>query len=498
MGIVIRQSLKGTALTYIGAALGFVTQFFIITKFIDPEIIGLTKVFYEVAVLFSGFALLGMSNAGMRFFPFFKDESENHHGFFYYFTVIPLIGTVLMVLVYLLCKAPITSFFTSKSPLFSDYYHLVIPLIFILTFWILFETYSNINLRIAFPKGVREVCLRLFLMADYLLYAFSYISLDGLMISVTAAYALCMLLDFIYIKNTSRISFRHDRSFISKDLKSKYLKYTGFLLLAAVSGNIMSQLDIFMLSSVKGLYSAGIYTIALYMSNVVDMPSRSITAISTPLAAEALKNGDLEKANELYKKVSIHQLAITGILLLLLWINMDNVFAILPNGEKFAEGKYVVLFLGLGKIITTTLGFGSILIQFSKYYYWTLFISIFLTVLTICTNLYFIPRMGISGAAFATLITTVISYSYQQYLVQRKVKGNPFTRNTLYLLVIIMALWVINRFIPSLTSISPWVDILVRTVIIAALAAISILKLKISPELNSMAGRFLVKLHINI
>lgn len=48
MGVVIRQSLKGTVLTYIGAAIGFVTQFFATTKFLEPEVLGPTKVFTKI------------------------------------------------------------------------------------------------------------------------------------------------------------------------------------------------------------------------------------------------------------------------------------------------------------------------------------------------------------------------------------------------------------------------------------------------------------------
>lgn len=494
MGIVIRQSVKGTVLTYIGAVIGFVTQFFVVTKFLSPDVIGLTKVFYEVGALFAGFALLGVLSSGMRFFPYFKNPENGNNGFFFYYLSVPFIGTVLISVVYVILKDPVLLFFSSKSAAFGDVFYLVLPLIFILVFWQAIESYSNINLRIAFPKGVREICLRVFMLFGYLAYAFSYIDLMGLIISILAAYGLCMIMDFAYVGRTSSISLKHDKSFITPELKTKYFKYTGFLMLSAVAGNIMSQLDIFMLSSVRGLYSAGIYTIALYMANIIDMPSRSISAISTPLAADALKNGDLEKANALYKNVSIHQLMISSILLLVIWVNMDNIYEILPNGAKFAEGKYVVLFLGLSKIISTSLSFGGVLIQFSRYYYWTLFISVFLTVLTICTNLYFIPRMGVSGAALATLITTVVSYSYQQYLVQRKVHGNPFTWRTVAMVGTVIALWAVNRLVPSLSEVSPWLDIAVRTIIIIVLASGAILKLRISPEVNGMAEKLFARL----
>ena len=493
MGVVIKQSLKGTILTFIGAGIGFVTQFFIVTKFLDPEVIGLTKVYYEVGALFTSFALLGINAAGMRFFPYFRNPENGNNGFFFYYLMVPLIGTALMTLIYCLCKQPIISFFSKDSDLFGNYFYLVIPLILILTLWQAFENYSNINMRIAFPKGVREVGLRVFTLGAYLLYAFKVINLTGLVLAVLGSYGLCLLLDTVFIAKTQCVSLKHDPDFITPELKKQYFKYSGFLILAVLSSGIMHQLDIFMLSNVKdqGLYSVGIYTIAFYMANVIEMPSRSIQSISTPIAASALKAGDFEQANHLYQKVSINQLMISSFLFLLIWVNIDNIYTIIPNGDTFSQGKYVVLFLGLSKIIATTLGFGGVLIQFSRYYYWGLFIAFFVTILTIGTNLYFIPKMGVAGAAFATLIATIISYTYQQYLVHRKVHGNPFTWKTVIMIGIVVSLWGLNHAIPSLSDLSPWLDIVVRSVVIGIIGIILIYTFRISIDFNKILDKIL-------
>ncbi len=59
MGIVIRQSIKATVINYIGAFIGFLTTMFVVTKFLKPEEIGLTKVIYEVSFLFASLSRLG-------------------------------------------------------------------------------------------------------------------------------------------------------------------------------------------------------------------------------------------------------------------------------------------------------------------------------------------------------------------------------------------------------------------------------------------------------
>lgn len=484
MGVVIRQSLKGTFVNYIGVVLGIFVQFYIVAKYVDPEVLGLSKVVYEIAFLLSTLALLGSGSTGMRFFPFFKDKETGNHGFLYYYLLFPILGVTLMTTLYLCLKEPIIGYFASKSPLFNEYFYYVIPMMVVLCFWVWGENYANIHMRIAIPKAVREVGMRVMMLAIYVAFGLQYIGVGGLIVGFIICYAICMLTSGIYALKIGDRTLRHDWRFITPDLKSKILKYAGFLMLSTISGNIIQQMDLFMLSGVKGLYDAGIYTMVIYMAEIVNMPSRNITPISTPLAAEAMKNGDTHRAEKLYKQVSVHQMLASTVLLMIVWINMDNIFAIIPNGEKFAAGKWAVLFLGLSKVVYGTLNFGNTLISFSKYYYWTLFIAVVLAAISIGTNLYFIPIYGLSGAALASLITVLVSYAYQQYLVQVKIKTNPFTLAHLRILVILCALFAVNWLIPSFAGYSPWLDILIRTFVVMGVAAVLIYALRISPQIS--------------
>ena len=105
MGIVIKQSIKGTIVNYVGIAVGFITTFFIVTKYLSQEEIGLTRVLIDAAVLFASFAQLGTGSSIIRFFPFFKDEKAKHHGFFGKSTSAPLISVHILLLLH---KSPLT------------------------------------------------------------------------------------------------------------------------------------------------------------------------------------------------------------------------------------------------------------------------------------------------------------------------------------------------------------------------------------------------------
>ena len=199
MGVVIRQSIKATVINYIGAFIGFITTMFVVTKFLLPEEIGLTKVIYEAAALISGLAQLGTSASAMRFFPYFKNLQNNNNGFFFYLLLMPSIGAVIFIAVFLLLKGPIVDFFVQKSPLFVEYAGWVIPLTLFLLFWAVFETYSNLLMRIVIPKFIREIAVRVMLLVVYLLFAFRYFDLTGLVTGFVLVYGLAAMHFFLYI-----------------------------------------------------------------------------------------------------------------------------------------------------------------------------------------------------------------------------------------------------------------------------------------------------------
>ncbi|MDL2290334.1 lipopolysaccharide biosynthesis protein, partial [Paludibacteraceae bacterium OttesenSCG-928-F17] len=484
MGVIIRQSIKGTIINYIGTFIGFITTMFIVTKFLAPEDIGLTKVIMEVGLLFSSLALLGTSSSILRFFPYFRDKEKENNGFFFYIMALPFIGCLIFIPLYIILKEPITDFFIKNSSLFVSYFYWVIPLIFFLTYWFVFESYSNVHMRIVGPKFIREIILKILLVVVYLLYGFQVIGRDGLVGSYIAVHGVAMVATFLYVSRIAPITFKHDNSFVGKELRKDIAKYTVFLLVGALGSNLLNRLDIFMISSQMGLNYTGAYTIAFYMAQVIEIPSRSITAISSATAATYLREGKVEDANRLYKKVSLNQLLIGGIVFVLVWSNIDNIFKIMPNGETYAIAKWVVLFIGFSKLIDTTLSFGGILISFSKYYYWSLYFVFIIAGIGILTNYLLIPVLGVSGAAIATLISTMLSLSFQQWIVQRKIKANPLTKGTLISVIIILVLFGINYLLPQVANF--WIDIIYRSSILGLLAFLIVFVTKVSPEFNGV------------
>ena len=362
MGIIARQSIKGTIATYIGVAIGFVTTFFIITSYLTPEEVGLTRVLVDAATLFSSLALMGTGSSTLRFYPHFKDDSRNQQGLYFWTLIIPFVGFLLFLLVFLVFKGLIIRAFEDNSPLFVNYVYFTLPMAFFMLYMCVCETNATILERVAVPRVIREVFIRVSLLVGYLLYGLWHvINLDGLVIVFCATYGLGAVLNLCYLLFSQKISFKPNFKNITPELRRDFLWYTLFLITAALVGSVMPTLSSFFISAKMGLMFTGIYAIANYIATMVEIPSRSLNAIVQPRIAVALRAtpADLSTATRLYQQVSLNQLLVGMVIFILIWINIDLFFDVLPNGDQYAAGKWVVLILATSKLLSSAFAIGG-------------------------------------------------------------------------------------------------------------------------------------------
>ena len=289
MGVVVRQSIKGAIMNYLGVIVGFFTTFFIVTKYLTTEEVGLTRVLVDASILLSGLAQLGTSTSAMRYYPYFKDEKERDHGFFGWSVIIPFVGFIIFSILFFVFKQPIENYFSQNSELFVDYIYFVIPMSFFMTYLLVFETNSNLLMRIVIPKFIREVGIRLMTLVVYLLYAFDVINLDGMVISLCLTYGIATVLNIIYLFSLKKVSFKIEPAYVSKWLRKDFIFYTLFLIATSLAGNLIPVLNTFFVSGRLGLAVAGINTIAVYIASIVEIPYRSLAAISRPHISQGLK-----------------------------------------------------------------------------------------------------------------------------------------------------------------------------------------------------------------
>jgi len=503
MGVIARQSIKGALANYLGVVIGFFTTFFVLTDCLSQEEIGLTRVMVDAAMLFSSLAQLGTNASIIRFFPFFKSDDERNHGIFGWSVIIPFIGFSLFTILFFVFKEQIVDIYSQKSPLVADYIYLFLPLTFFALYLTVFETNASVLLRITVPKLVREVGIRLFNLVCYLLYGYGVISLDLFVVLFCSSYGLAMLLNLFYLLSLGKISFRIDWKFIDRNKLKEILLYTLFMTATVLAGNIPLINSLF-LGAKTGLALTGVYTIAFYIANIVEVPYRSLGAISAPMISQAVRDDNWQEVNRLGRQVSLHQFLVSSLIFFFIWINLTPLFAVIPHGDEYVGGLWVVFFLGLAKIINSSLSIGTNILNFSKKYPLALIFIALLTAAAIYFNNFLIPLWNINGAACATLFSYLLYFCCLLSYIGLRLHVNILSLKHLVVIALMTLLfglnylwsWLIEPLIlglPVSELVALLADALLRSLLMLAVTLFFLCRVHISDGIDELLSKLRIK-----
>lgn len=510
MGIIKRQGIKGTLVSYVGILIGYLNLMVIYPIFLQKDQIGLISVLIGSASLIAVFSQMGMSNTVIRFFPQFRDDEKNHRGLMVWLLMIPAFGFLLFLGIWLFFREDILQPYIAQSPLLVEQANWLIPISFFMMFSLLLESWSSLFQRITTPRIIREVGLKLMATIAVILFGTHLISFEVFLLLFAGSYAIGSLFMMIYLFQLGRWHLVPDWSFAKPALIKEMATYSFFIILGGVGSSLITRVDQIMISEMIGLESVAIFTIAMSMAVVIDIPMRAMLQISTPIVAEAVSKDDKVTLLSLYQKSSITQLIAGGVLFGGVWINVESIFAIMPRGSEFLAGKYVVFWIGLSKLFDLATSINGVIVNNSKYYRVSLYLMAILAVLAIVSNRIFIPIFGVTGAAFATALSIFIYNLLMLGFVWKKFQLQPFQLNTLkFLGVFILALG-INEIIPTIhfapeifnelipkqliRLIPVGLDVLFRSLIFLGVLGGLTWLLKISPDLNDTIKNLLSRI----
>lgn len=485
MGIIIKQSIKASVFSYIGVVIGYVNVLWLYPYFLQADQIGLFRIIQSSAYLLATFGQFGMGSTLVKFFPQFKQEK----GLLGFILLVASMGYVLLLSICLILKEPIRSYFSQESPLFVEHFQIALIITYLIILFQVLEAYCRAKLDISAPTFLRDIGIRLFTTLFILLYGFELITFDLLVWTFALTFLLMAgaLLGYLIILKKAIIHFSF--SFIDRALLKRIMTFGLFALLGAGGTQIILQIDSIMVSGELGLNETGIYTIAFFIGTVIELPKRAIAQLSMSLLAENFKQNDMSAVKKLYQQTSINQLIIGALLLLGIWSNLDNVYALVPNGELYRAGFFVVLFIGLGKLSDMLFGANGEIIVMSKFYRFNVAAVLFLALATIVLNKALIPLKGIEGAALASFLA-MLSFNLVKYVfVWIKFKMQPFNIKTLQTLFITASVYWGQLQLPVLEN--PLIDLLYRSALISISYLVLIYGFQVSPEVNGLIKDFL-------
>ncbi|NJM26597.1 MAG: oligosaccharide flippase family protein [Bacteroidia bacterium] len=464
MGIVIRQSFFTTIISYAGIVLGYINVLILYPSFLDLEQIGLLRTILDFAILMAYFIQSGLPTSVVRYYPRFVKNIEQSQPFINLVLLIATTTYVIFLAVYFGFETYFLNLFGENAELLAMYMHLALWLTFMIALYALLEAFAKTQLKISLPRFVNEIGIRLFQGIVVTLYFLKLVNFHQMLICSVLIYVLSVVVLLVYLSRLGLFRFSLDVMHIEKKPLRDFLFFSMLSLISTGVFMMIGRLDSLMVSALISFEANAVYTTAFYMAATIEVPRRALAQINVTLLARAFEEKNLKEVSALYNKTAINQFIIGALLLIGLWANLHNIYALMPKGELYAPGFMVVVIIGLAKLIDMLFGPNSELLAMSNYYWVNSLALILLAPLIVLFNYLFIPMFGISGAAYGSCLAIVIFNVVKFIFIYRKFGHQPFSIKTIVVFFISVLTAFMAYFLPRVSH--PIADLVYRSAII--------------------------------
>ncbi len=480
MGIIQRQGIKNTISSYFGIVLGFVSLIIIQPKLLRPEEIGLARVMFAFSTLIASFIPIGASNMTIKYFPYFRNPKNGHHGFMGFMLLFPLIGFVISSIGLYVFKEFIIAQYRRESPLIIDYYNFIFPFSLFIAFSTVITTYLISLFKTTVPSYLNDIYVRIAYIALILAYYFKIITLPQFIGGYVAIYALQLLLLIFYLLQVDRPSLNIDWSFFKARGLREMVSFSLLLSLSSIAALGLKTIDAVLIGKFLPLGFVGIYAIASFIPTIIETPLNALDRIVTAKVAHAIVENDMDEVKDVFYK-SVRYLSLMGALLFV-GINCNIVYLLQIVGKDYRQGVEVVWIISIGSLINMMGGANTSIIFYSSKYWQGAILLMLLVVITFVSNMLLIPRFGINGAAMSTAISSLLYTLIRLFIVHRKFGFQPYglaTAKTLGILLFCLGICVLLPVFDSAI-----VNILFRSSILGGLFLVLTYLLNIVPEFH--------------
>ena len=487
MGIVQSQSIKNTIITFFGFGIGAINALFLYTNFLGKMHYGIVTTILSGANIMMPLMAFGVQNTLIRFFSHYKTEKEREE-FLTFMLVLPLVFIIPIGFGFYFLYDQISYSWIAKNPSLKPYFWLIPIVGLFMAYFEIFYAWVKVHMQSVIGNFISEVFVRLIVMALLISVHFDWISKSTCVYSIALAYLVQLIGMKLYAISVKKPVLR----FVIPENLKDLIYYSLFIIVSGGVAVMLIDFDKVMIAKYLDVSQNALYSVAIFISTVIAVPSRAMTQIVAPITAKLMVQNKHDELNDLYKKSAINLQVIGGFIMMLIFLNIKELYFLIP--KEYSGGILVVFMIGLSKFYDVLLGNNNSIIVNTKHYRTVLLFGIFTVALMIVLNMIFIPLYGIEGSAFATLMTVVIYNTIKLLYVVKKMNLYPFTIKTVYSFGILIICFLLFYF---------WdfpfhfmINIVLKSILITLFYVVANYRFKISEEVNEVIDGLLKRFKI--
>lgn len=488
---VQRQSIISTIIIFAGFGFGALNLIVLQKLFLTSEQWGLTRVVTESSVLLASFATLGTPAVAAKFIPFYKKYLPREKNDLPFLTLLVYVGGLILTLaLMIILNKPIIKIFGKNNPLFEPYYFTLLLFVIFQSVFVYMEMHAWFAGKTILSNLLKELLFRVLTTVCLLLVAFKVVSFDGFMKLFACIYLPAGIIIVYTVRRAGSFPIVTQISSVTRRLKDKMISLGSFVFFTSLSNIAFVVCDTLFLASMYNFSQAGIYAIAQYFSQVLEVPMRSVSASSVPLISEYWRAKNMSGLGSIYKKSCINLLVagigLGGIIL----VNVHNLR--MYFGPEYAVMILPLAILVISRWINLGTGLNAVIIQLSTFWRFDFASTLIYSIIGIPLNYMLIKSFGMTGAAIANVVAMVLYNSIRFLFIWKKFGLQPFGWKNLIIVVAGSLLIAVVYLIPHMGNL--YIDGIIRTTVFIALFGTLAVKGNFSDEINQLwskwSGRF--------
>ena len=248
-------------------------------------------------------------------------------------------------------------------------------------------------------------------------YYYGYANSETLMFSIVSGSFIAFGFILYHLKNTL-----HNFTTLRKiDITAnEWFLVSLPLMLSAGMQILLRQIDILMIGSIVDTKSAGIYSAASRISDVVTLGLTAVNTITAPLVSKHFSNLDKVALKRLANKAAKYSFFVTTLTAIMIAIFsrwLLNLF-----GSDFTAANDALLIMLIGQVVNSVTGPVGVFLSMTGHQNAILAIISTTTLLNFVMNYVLISLLGIKGAAIATTIS-MITWNALMFIYTIKILG---------------------------------------------------------------------------
>lgn len=386
----------------------------IITRILSPEDFGVMTLAMAVPAIAVSVATAGLTASVPRYYFEYRKDSKKLNALFFSTQMYLFLMLLLSSVVIYLTKDHAAKLVTGNSG-----YGLAVFIAFIAAYFGQINTfylriYQNMEKAVIHSTYVVMQVLISVSMSLLLVWYYRLSYMGMLYGSMAGALITCIVITINFNKKM-RIDF-------SKDMLIESIKYGLQVVPKSFTGLINRFFDKYMLNAMLSMSVAGVFSIGQTITGALEAIMGNIWMSFQPVSyKEVFDKGD-EASSGVGRIFTIFSYISLLPVMLVVLFSTEIIYVIAPPAYYGAASVVVILAAG-----TTTQIFGryvSIQYAYSKKPLWIFPISVVGTVFNVGANILLIPRYGLIGAGFATLVSMTIINILLTYIGQKLYRIN--------------------------------------------------------------------------